>query len=140
MIALVEGLRAWGALAADPELLGPSVREWGLRRPVAIGSHGKSREGLSAVEDDLRAGRGLVGDGCVRFAGIFPSERNFLSEAVGACRERYLDGLLEWAGQFADGAAGTIKGSEWAVGVGGIWLGQFARPVVVTVRGDMQFD
>ena len=140
MITLVEGLRAWGALPADPELLGPPIREWCLRGPVAIGGHGKGRQGLSAVEDDLCPGRGLVGDGRVRFAGIFPRERDGFGEAVGTRGKRHLNGLLEWARQFADGAAGTIEGSEWAVGVGGIRLGQFARPVVVSVGGDVQFE
>ena len=97
MIALVEGLRAWGALSADPELLGPSIRECGLRGPMAIGGHGKGREGLAAVEDNLGPGRGLVGDECLRFPRVCAGEADFFGETVGACGERHLNGLLERA-------------------------------------------
>ena len=97
VIPLVERLRARGALTADPELLGPTVREWGLRGPVAIGSHGKGREGLAAVEDNLGPGRGLISDECLRFPRVCAGEADFFGETVGACGERHLNGLLERA-------------------------------------------
>ena len=140
VVAFVEGLCPRGSLAADPELLGSAVREWGLRRPLAIGSHAKGREGLSAIEDDLGPGGGLVGDGGVRFAGIFAGEGNGLGETISACGQRYLDGLLQRSWQFSNRTACPIEGGEWTVGAGGIRLGELARPVVVALRCDMQFE
>ena len=140
VVAFVEGFRPRGSLAADPELLGAAVREWGLRRPLAIGSHAKGRQGFSAIEHDLGSGGGLVGDGCVRFAGIFAGERDGLGETVGACGQRHLDGRLKRSRQFSNRAARPIEGGEWTVGAGGIRLGELARPVVVALRCDMQFE
>ena len=97
MIPLVERLGSRGALTADPELLGPSVRERGLRCPAAIGGHGKGWEGLAAIEDDFRAGRGLISDECLRFPRVCAGEADFFGETVGACGERHLNGLLERA-------------------------------------------
>ena len=140
MVALVEGLGARGTLTADPELLGAPVFDRRRRGPTAVGAGGEGRERQAAIEDDLRPGSGAVGDDGVGFTRILARERDGLGQAIGASGDRHLHRLPERTRPLAEGAPGAIQRREGAIGVRGVWLGQLAGPVVVAVRGDVQFQ
>ena len=140
MVALVKRLGARRTLTADPELLGATAGGGGRRRPAAVGGHREGGKRLPTVEDDRCTRRGLISDGGIGFARIFAREADFFGETVGAGGERHLDRLRERVRQFANREACTVERGERAVRVRRVRLGQFARPVVVAVWGDVEFE